>query len=197
MIVTLVCHSPAGQLSGPSNSQESAVSDQLKPIGSRRRSRSPPSSTTNRRHATSGSADHPRRQRCGSAIRMCRSDIPSSAQRRPPSRFPADAAGGALRRRRAATGPGSHRPPPADRAAERPAGRRTRRLGDVGQSTAGTDGGVRCCAGCDCRRWATGTDSPRPRYSAATAVAPRMHAIACRIEQRTAGRWQVVALHIG
>lgn len=26
---------------------------------------------------------------------------------------------------------------------------------------------------------------------------PRMHAIACRVEQRTAGRWQVVALHIG
>ena len=26
---------------------------------------------------------------------------------------------------------------------------------------------------------------------------PRMHAIACRIERRTAGRWQVVALHIG
>ena len=26
---------------------------------------------------------------------------------------------------------------------------------------------------------------------------PRMHAIACRIEQGAAGRWQVVALHIG
>ena len=25
----------------------------------------------------------------------------------------------------------------------------------------------------------------------------RMHAIACRIERVTAGRWQVVALHIG
>ncbi len=38
--------------------------------------------------------------------------------------------------------------------------------------------------------------SPRRRCSAATAAGSRMHAIACRIEQ-CAGRWQVVALHIG
>ena len=35
---------------------------------------------------------------------------------------------------------------------------------------AGADGGWRCCAGCDCRRWAARTGSPRPRCSAATAA---------------------------
>ncbi|MFZ1164977.1 MAG: Rv3235 family protein [Mycobacterium sp.] len=62
---------------------------------------------------------------------------------------------------------------------------------------AGTDGGVAVL-----RRVRLQTVGDRDGFTAAEVFGsysrgPRMHAIACRIQQRTAGRWQVVALHIG
>ena len=62
---------------------------------------------------------------------------------------------------------------------------------------ASTDGGVAVL-----RRLRLQAVGARGEFAAAEVFGsysrgPRMHAIACRIEQRTAARWQVVALHIG
>ncbi len=94
------------------------------------RSRSPLSSTANRRPAMSGMP-------ATLADRVAEAQYPCATTASDAARtnyVVADAASGELRRRRDATGAGSHRPSPPDRSAERIAGRGARRLGAVGQS---------------------------------------------------------------